>query len=141
MKIDTQGVRRFARYCLVGIGTFILDLGLLYCLVHFGKVPYLAGTSISFLIAISLNYYISRQIVFPQSETKHTQGYTRFIGYACGALLLTLLFMYISVTILSASFIIARIVVSGIVGVLTYLLNLYTNFKVAGNHNRTKLSH
>jgi len=132
--IDRRGVLRFARYSSVGVGTFLLDLALLFVLTDFLKVQYVVATGIAFFFAVSLNYLISRKTVFRGSERSLKGGYLNFIIFALAGMVTSMLGMYILVSVFALYYIYARIIVAGFVGMWNYLMNLYVNFKVAGKH-------
>ena len=132
--IDRRGVLRFARYSSVGVGTFLLDLALLFILTDWMHVQYVVATGIAFFFAVSLNYFISRKTVFRGSERSLKSGYFNFIIFALVGMITSMLGMYILVSVFALYYIYARIIVAGFVGMWNYLMNLYVNFKVAGKH-------
>jgi putative flippase GtrA len=130
----TLGIKRFIRYAVVGVSTLLIDLGLLYIATAIFHIPYYLSTAFSFFIAININYFISRAHIFKKSERKIHHGYVYFLGIAvCGAIATTGL-VVVLVTYLKLYFLIARVLVAGVVGIANYLINLYFNFKVAGKH-------
>ena len=116
------------------MGTFLIDLFLFYCFVYIFKVQYLVATATAFIVAISINYVVSRATVFRQTERSLRQGYINFIGLAVTGMMITIGGMYILVSMLSVNYIYARVLVAGVVGIWNYLMNLYVNFKVVGRH-------
>lgn len=125
---------RFLRYAAVGISTLAFDLVLLYAAVTWLGVPYYIATPCSFLIAVSLNYAISRRTVFHRTERSWRGGYAYFaLAAALGALATTTL-VALLVSGFHLYFLLARILVAGAVGMANYLFNLHFNFRVAGKH-------
>ena len=125
---------RFIRYSLVGVGTFLIDLLLLYSATTILHIPYYISTAVSFFIAVNINYFISRAHIFKGSERSMGLGYLYFLcivlaGAAATTGLVVLLVKYVGLY-----FLVARIIVAGIIGVCNYLINLYFNFKVAGKY-------
>lgn len=134
MRISYRSVRRFLSYSVVGGTTFAFDLALLFVLTEFGQVPLSLSTPLAFLIAVSGNYLLSRKFVFRKTARQHPSGYSLFIGMALlGALMITAAVSFL-VSYFALSYLIARILVAGFVGVVNYLFNLYINFRVAGTH-------
>lgn len=134
MRISYRSLRRFLSYSAVGGTTFAFDLALLYLLTEFAQVPLVIGTPLAFLIAVSGNYLLSRKFVFHKTTRGHPSGYSLFISMALlGALCITGAVSFL-VSYFALSYLIARILVAGIVGVVNYLFNLYINFRVAGTH-------
>lgn len=132
--IDRQGTGRFLRYGGVGVGTFLFDLALLFILTDFWNVQYIIATGVAFLFAVSLNYFISRATVFHESKRPIERGYVNFLFFALVGMLLSMLGMYVLVSVFAFYYIYARIAVAAFVGMWNYLINLYVNFKVAGVH-------
>lgn len=132
--LDSKGLARFLRYGCVGGGTFLFDLAMLYLFTDaFGWSPVFAA-GLAFFIAVSINYYISRKLVFKGSERGFKKGYLGFMLIAGTGLVIVTGGMHIMVTVLGWQYLIARILVSFATGLWNYLLNLYVNFRVAGKH-------
>ena len=132
--ISWRSVRRFLRYSGVGVGTFVLDLGLLYSLTTYAHVAYYVATPISFFVGVSLNYAISREVVFRGTERSWHRGYMHFLIIAVGGMVLTTVSVVLLVQFGGLPYLVARVLVAGGVGVCNYLLNLYWNFKVVNRH-------
>ena len=127
-------MHRFVRYTAIGTLTFLFDLGMLYVAVSWLGVAYYVATPLSFLVAVSGNYALSRQLVFAGTERSWHGGYTFFIVAALlGASITTLLVAFL-VSYFGLYFLTARVLVAVVVGVANYLFNLYFNFKVVGKH-------
>ena len=134
MYVSFRSIKRFFSYTIVGGSTFAFDLVLLYILTDIGGVPYTVSTPLAFLVAVSINYALSRKFVFHKTTRTHPRGYMYFIGVALlGAFFITGAVLLLTST-LGISYLIARVLVACLVGTLNYLFNLYINFKVAGKH-------
>ena len=127
-------IQRFLKYSAVGGTTFAFDLALLFVLTDFFEVQYLVAAGVAFLIAVSGNYFISRRYVFKKTTTGLGNGYLSFFAIAGVGLLVVMGGMYVLVAQLGVNYYLARIGIAGLTGFWNYLLNLYVNFKVAGNH-------
>jgi putative flippase GtrA len=134
MRFITPAFRRFLRYAIVGVSTLCFDLVLLYGATEFLHVPYYIATFGSFLIAVSINYFISRAHVFKGTDRAIHHGYAYFIGVAIIGALLTTALVTALVTYVHLYYLLARVLVAGIIGIGNYLFNLHVNFKVAGKH-------
>ncbi len=130
--MDTFAVKRFARYSLVGGGTFLFDLVLLFLFTDYLGINYVIAAGVAFAIAVSINYFISRRFVFKGTQRTLGRGYVNFLMIAGGGITFVMLMMYVLVSIFNAPYLVARVMVAGVTGVFNYLLNLYVNFKVAG---------
>jgi len=127
-------VSRFLKYASIGFSTFVFDLFLLYFCTDVLLINYLVSTGLAFIIAVSINYYLSRKYVFSKTTRGVHEGYYIFLGIAGFGLLLVIVLMAIFVEKMYLNYMLARIIVAGIVGMYNYLVNLFLNFKVAGNH-------
>jgi len=107
---------------------------MLYFTVSVAGVPYYVATPISFLIAVSVNYAASRRFVFSGTERSWHGGYAYFIFAALAGAIVTTGLVAILVSLLGLYYLIARVLVAGIVGIANYLFNLYFNFRVVGKH-------
>lgn len=125
---------RFLKYSLVGFSTFTLDLFLLYFLTDILLINYLVSTGLAFIIAISINYHFSRKFVFSKTARGKKQGYFIFLSISGLGLLMVIALMALLVEKINLNYVLARIIVALIVGIYNYLVNLFLNFKVAGNH-------
>jgi putative flippase GtrA len=123
---------RFIKYSTVGFGTFLFDLALLYVLTDIYSVHYLYAAGFAFLVAVSINFLLSRRFVFRGSARSAPVSYINFILIASIGLALVVGGMYVLVSVFSVSYVVARILVAGLTGIWNYLMNLYVNFKVAG---------
>lgn len=133
--IDRKGVVRFFKYTSVGLGTFIFDLALLYALTEWFFVEYLVSTIVSFVIAVSLNFFISSRVVFQGFTRNIWHAYVHFLGAAAMAAIAITLLMYVAVDLLGLYYIFARIGIAAIIGFCNYLFNLYATFEVDGKHH------
>lgn len=129
-------ITRFCKYSSVGVSTFLFDLVLLYALVEFFQVQYLIATGAAFIIAITINYSLSRCFVFSETVRPIRSGYIIFLLIAGMGLVWVTGLMYLFVGVFGAPLLISRVIVAGIVGMWNYLMNLYLNFKVAGSKDK-----
>lgn len=134
MRIDAFGICRFMKYSSVGVSTFLFDLCLLYVFTAHLHINILISTAVAFLIAVSINHYISSRHVFSKSTTSHKRSYLQFVLVALTALVATIISMHLLVSEFELYPLLARTITSLLVGVASYLCNLYMNFRVAGIH-------
>ena len=130
----SQSARRFLKYTIIGGSTFAFDLVLLFIFVdvlHFNNV---LSAGIAFLIAVSINYFISRTVVFKGTSRDVRTGYVYFLIIAGIGLAFVMGSMFVLVNILELNYLLSRICIAGITGFFNYLTNLYFNFKIAGKH-------
>jgi len=132
--LKSRALRRFLKYTLVGGSTFAFDLLLIYLMTEFLGVPYWASTAIGFVIAVSVNYFVSRRFVFKGTERKVHHGYLYFISVAGGGAFLVTAAVAGLVATFALHYLVARVLVACVMGMANYLFNLHFNFKVAGHH-------
>lgn len=125
---------RFLKYAFIGTSTSALDVYLLWIFTEQFGVHYLISSGVMFLAAATLDYLADRHFVFSNSKRNAEVGYLYFLAILGAGLVMTLLSMAVLVEILNMNYIIARILVAGAVGMWSYLMNLYVNFKVAGKY-------
>ncbi|KND51020.1 MAG: hypothetical protein AB202_01255 [Parcubacteria bacterium C7867-007] len=132
--LKSLAFRRFLKYALVGGSTLTFDLTLLYIATDIFGVPYYISTPIAFLIAVSINYLISRRFVFKGTERRIHHGYVYFITIAVVGSFATTALVTALVTLTGMYYLLARILVAFVIGIGNYLFNLYLNFRVVGRH-------
>lgn len=133
-RLKSRAFRRFLKYTMVGGSTFAFDLLLIWLMTELFLVPYQVSTALGFLIAVSLNYLIARTYVFQGTARRLHHGYLYFLLIAAlGAVLIALAVAGL-VTYLALHYLVARVLVACVVGILNYLFNLHLNFRVAGHH-------
>jgi len=125
---------RFAKSTSVGVSTFLFDLVLLFVLTDFFGMNYVIAAGLAFLVAVTLNYFISRRFVFKGTERSVHHGYLFFLGIVGTGLVFITGLMYVLVDVVGLPMLPSRILIAGVVGIWNYLMNLHFNFKVAGKH-------
>jgi len=129
-----HGLWRFLRYCAIGVSTFLLDLAMLYVAVSRWGIPYYLATPCTFLIAVSCNYALSRTFVFRGSQRSWHGGYLYFASVALLGAAATTGLVTVFVEFLGIYYLLARVLVAGVIGMVNYLVNLHFNFKVSGKY-------
>ncbi len=126
--------KRFFKYTSIGVSTFAFDLLLLYIIIDRLHVHYVVASGIAYVIAVSINYYLSRKFVFKGSARDIKSGYVFFLLIGLSGLLFVTVGMYIFVSIFGFPYVISRIMIAAVAGLWNYLMNLFVNFKVVGVH-------
>lgn len=130
----THALTRFVKYSSVGITTFILDLMLLYIFTDLFLWNYILSAGVAFIVAVSVNYYFSRKLVFKGTLRSVHSGYGIFLIITGVGLVAVTGLMFVFVDMFLWNYLLSRVVIAGIVGLWNYLMNLYVNFQVAGKH-------
>jgi putative flippase GtrA len=130
----TPALVRFLKYSAIGVSTLSFDLLLVAAMTELLSLPYYVSVPLGFLVAVSINYALSRTLVFKGTQRPVHHGYAYFVALALlGAAAITGA-VSLMVTYLMMQYLVARVLVAGFVGLANYLLNLHLNFKVAGIH-------
>jgi len=92
MKSVGEGLARsdLSKYLLIGGAIFLLYFSLIHLLVDRLAVPYLIGISISYVIAVSIHFFLNRKFTFSDSTGAIRYQALRYIA---------LLFMNYGVTV------------------------------------------
>jgi len=125
-------LKQFFRYAAVGGSTFLFDLLLLWIQIEKLHIYYLHAAVSSFLVAVSVNYFLSRRLVFKGSQRRLSTGYLYFLKTAAAGALATGFLMWLFCTATHGSYLLIRIIIAAILGMGNYLIHLYLNFRVAG---------
>ncbi len=127
-------IRRFFRYTMIGTGTFGLDLVFLFIFIDYLMIHPVVSAGVAFLIAVTVNYIVSRRYVFSKTKRDVGTGYVNFLIIVGVGLAVVTGGMYILVSLFGFNYLISRILIAAITGMWNYLINLYLNFKVVGKH-------
>ncbi len=117
------------RNTLVSCCTFVAGLVLLWLLVSklgMAKVPAAAS---SFLFATTLHYVFGRTWIFRGTERSVAAGYAYFLVNAGLGLAVTTLLFAAMIEFTSIHYLVARILVSVVAGLMMFLLNAMLNFR------------
>ena len=132
--INNKALQRFLKYALCGGSTFLFDLLLLTLFMGTFKWSPAFSAGLGFLIAVSINYTLSRRFVFKGTLRSIHAGYIGFLVIAGTGLVFITAGMYFLVEVLGWNYLISRVLIAFFTGTWNYLLNLYVNFRVAGKH-------
>ena len=120
---------RFAGFSGLGIVAFMLDFALLALFKEVIGMHYLRAAGIAFIIATSFHYLLARRTVFRKSSRSYLAGYPYFIAVAIVNLGITLGLMKFAVEGIGLYYLLARPLVSSIVGTLNFIINTKLTFK------------
>lgn len=123
-------IKRFLKYSVIGVSTFIIDLSILWFLTDVLGAHYLFATFFAFLVGVSINYFTSRRLVFKETSRGLRIGYIYFLGIVVCGVTLTLGIMYVLVNYTQLNILEARIITSGFIGIFNFLMNDTFNFKI-----------
>tara|TARA_B100000678_G_scaffold274067_2_gene264889 strand:- start:19 stop:387 length:369 start_codon:yes stop_codon:yes gene_type:complete len=119
----------FIRNAITSVGTFAIDLAMLWLLVgelDVGKIPAAIG---AFLFANAIHYLFARLWIFPGSERGFALGYLLFLINACAGLAVILGVFALFNELLGVQYLVARAIASLSAGLLVFCLNATFNFR------------
>ena len=121
-------LEEFARYLLIGFLCAFFDLLLLYILVEYFHIWYLASAIISFIIITIVGFFGIKHYTFRDiSKNYHNQIMT-FSIIACIGLFINTVGMYFFVSIVGLWYLLSNILVKTIVLFWNFLANKYITF-------------
>jgi len=120
--------KRFIKYCFGGGVAAIVDLSVFYILNEILSVHYLIALTISFPLAVAVNYAIQRRVTFKSKGKKYIQ-FPIFFAIQFGGWLLNAILTTAQVEMLGIWPTFARIIAVLIVIVYTYSSNKKITFK------------
>lgn len=118
------------RYGVVGVGTYVLDLLIVYTLTTYTSIPLFGAILLGFLIGVSINYSISYYWAFAGTSTRLFSGYSFFILTALMTGAVIAYTTTLLVDIFELPLIVSRTCVAGIIGTINFILNARFNFHV-----------
>jgi len=122
-------IDRFGAYTAVGFTTFLIDLALIWILVHFG-IPESLAIGSAFLIAVHLNYATLRLWVYRKSQERNVRTYTYFVTLAIVVSGIIPMFVHWFQTWFGLEMFTARIIVAMILGLIGFSFNTFFNFRL-----------
>lgn len=117
------------RNTIVSTGVFLFGLALMAVLVELLGVDAVVASGIGFLAATSLHYALGRSWIFRGTERPFASGYVFFIANALVGLALTMGLMAIFLQFTALHYLVARVLVSVVAGLVVFVLNAVWNFR------------
>jgi len=122
---------QFFRYGFVAVAAFAVDFGLLFVFTHDLHIYYLISATLSFLISLILNYYLSTLWVFSHSHRKRVVEITAFLVINLIGLLLNMLIIWFFTSIAGIYYLLSKLIAVVIVFFWSFLARRYFIFKQA----------
>lgn len=117
------------RNTVVGTGVFLVGLGVLWLLVNRGGVDEVPAAGVGFVAANSLHYLLGRKWIFRGTERGAASGYALFLVNAGAGLLVTMGLYALLLAYTPLDYIVARILVSVVAGLVMFVFNAVFNFR------------
>ena len=100
-------MKKFIKYVIVGGGTFLLDIGLLYLFVEFFNIYYLYSATLALIIATYANYHLNKVWSF-DSQTKLITSFSKYLLLFIFNYFVTIILMYTFVEYLNFNYLVIK---------------------------------
>lgn len=120
---------RLGEYTTTGVGTFALDLLIVWFLLYEVQLNESLAIALGFLIAMNLNYLAQRQWVYKESPESTRRTYTYFIILACAGAAAIPVMVELTQSVTNLELLPARIIVGTLIGIIGFTFNTFFNFK------------
>lgn len=115
-------IAQFMKFGIVGVLAFIIDYGLMILLTEAFGVPYLASTTISFIVSVIFNYVASMRYVFKRKDDmSRRREFIIFVALSVIGLVINDVFMWLMTDQLFIDYRFSKIVVTFIVAVWNFV--------------------
>lgn len=121
---------RFSKYGLVGVPTYLLDIGIITALMYFLDFNQTLAIVCGFLVGISINYYFEYHWVFKGTERGEVPGYFIFSIVALCGLVFIMYGTNLLVEMFDLPLLIARTITGSLLGIFGFFFNALYNFKL-----------
>lgn len=118
-----------ARNTAVSILVFLLGLLLLWLLVEYAGIRKVPAAAAGFILANSLHYALGRTWIYRGTERRLVPGYAFFLVNGVIGLVITLILFDAFLRFTAIHYLVARILVSIVAGLVMFLLNAILNFR------------
>ena len=114
------------------VSTLVFGVGLLllWALVELGNVDEVLAAGIGFLTANSIHYVLGRGWIFRGTDRAVTSGYALFLVNGGVGLGLTMAIYAALLQLTALDYLVARVLVSVVVGLVMFVFNAVWNFRV-----------
>jgi putative flippase GtrA len=127
--LSLNAAAMLGRNTLVSSITFVSGLVLLWLLVERIGIAKVPATALSFLFATTIHYVFGRTWIFRGTDRQIASGYIYFLINAGVGLVLTTALFAALIEWTSIDYLIVRILVSIVAGLVMFLLNAIFNFR------------
>jgi putative flippase GtrA len=117
------------RNTVVSTLVFLLGLFLLWVLVEFADADKLWATAFTFLLANTLHYALGRTWIYRGTTRAVVPGYGFFLVNAVVGLAVTVALFDLAIRFTEVHYLVARVLVSVVAGLVMFLLNAVLNFR------------
>jgi putative flippase GtrA len=119
------------RNTVVSCFVFCIGLALMWGLINLAGVDEVVAAGFGFVVANSLHYALGRSWIFRGTDREIGTGYVLFLINSGVGLLVTVGLYALLLQITGMNYLLARIVVSIVAGLIVFALNALLNFRQA----------
>jgi len=123
---DTR--KKFLRYLIVGVSTFLFDIGLLYGLVEIFKVHYLIAATLAWFSATIANYLLNKIWSFKPSASYFFSS-LKYVILLGANYLFTIFMMYVLVEIFLFYYVYAKITIMAAIACWNFFIYKHFIFR------------
>lgn len=127
--LSVDAAAMLGRNTVVSTGTFLTGLVVLWLLVEQAGVAKILAAAVSFIAATSLHYLLGRTWIFRGTKRGVAAGYAYFLINAGVGLVVTTGLFAALITFTAINYMVARVLVSLVAGLVMFLLNAILNFR------------
>lgn len=127
--LSLNAAAMLGRNTVVSCCTFLAGLVLLWLLVEELGLARVPAAALSFLFATTLHYVFGRTWIYRGTERGLAAGYGYFLINAGVGLAVTTILFAALIELTSIHYIVARVLVSVVAGLVMFLLNAILNFR------------
>jgi putative flippase GtrA len=117
------------RNTVVSTLVVLLGLFLLWVLVEFADADKLWATAFTFLLANTMHYVLGRTWIYRGTTRAVVPGYGFFLVNAVIGLTITVALFDLAIRLSDIHYLVARVLVSAVAGLIMFLLNATLNFR------------
>ncbi|MDO8589694.1 MAG: GtrA family protein [bacterium] len=127
---------RAIRYLISGGSAAVINLTMLFILVHFFYMWYLLASVVAFIVAVAVSFMMQKFFTFNDyTKEKIRQQSLVYLGIQILNLGVNALLLYISVDMLHIHYLISQFFVLGLVAVYSFFVFKYLVFSPDSIHN------
>ncbi len=117
------------RNTVVSCSVFVVGLGVLWALVEWAGMDEVPAAALGFVTANTLHYVLGRSWIFRGTQRGRVSGYAFFLINAAIGLVLTVALYAALLELTPLNYLVARVIVSLVAGLVVFGLNAVFNFR------------
>lgn len=131
--------QKIIKFCIAGVISAIIDIGILSILVELFSTPILTANTISFLIAVINSYFINKYWTWKDFSKNHKSQFSKFFIISTIGLIMNLFLMSLALSF-NLWYLLAKVIIILIVAIWNFTANHLWTFseksyeKAVDNH-------